>query len=264
MTVQKIYPHGHDPREQDRLDLQSEIHDRPGLAALLTSAQTVLDLGCGIGSNLALLKSANPDIAYLGTDISEDAVARARALFPDEDFRVMDATDLKIGADEVDVVFCNLVLWATGDLSQDVVKEAYRVMKAGGAFYSFEPDGKTLTFYPKKFAIQEIIGKWERKMISLGLDPFVGRKINAYLQRAGFSDIQTTLYPKISVGANEVQYRNAAKNLAGVYLGPGPEFFDLSDDDALWRTAHEQFTGVRPEDLILESYYVNIARKQNH
>lgn len=261
MAIEKLYPHGHDPKEQDRLDLQAKIHDRPHLTEHLAKARRVLDLGCGTGSNYELLKEANPDIHYVGVDISADAVAKAKTLFPGEDFRAMDATALTFDDGAFDFVFCNLVLWATGELSEKVCKEAHRVLTADGVFYSFEPDGKTLTFYPKKFAIQEILGKWERKMISLGLDPFVGRKVNSYLQYAGFSKIETNLYPKISIGSDKARYHNAAKNLAGVYLGPGPEFFDLSADDALWQNAQTQFETIQADDLILESYYVNIAVK---
>ncbi|MEO0500544.1 MAG: class I SAM-dependent methyltransferase [Pseudomonadota bacterium] len=257
----KLYPHGHDPDEQDRLELQSRIHDRPRLTALAAKSKRVLDLGCGIGSNLGLIRQGNADIEYVGTDISESAIERAREAHPGETFEVMDATDLAFPDGAFDLVFCNLVLWAAGPLSADICKEVNRILSPDGAFYSFEPDGKTLTFHPKKFAIDEIIGKWERKMISLGLDPFVGRKVNGYLQAAGFIDIETVLYPKISVGTDPDRYETAAKNLSGVYLGPGARFFDLDEDDVLWRQANEQFAMRRPEDLILESYYVNVAIK---
>ncbi|MEL7240064.1 MAG: hypothetical protein AAGK78_14500, partial [Planctomycetota bacterium] len=122
-------------------------------------------------------------------------------------------------------------------------------------------EGKTLTFYPDKPAIAEVIARWEVAMHARGPDPFVGRKINAAMQDAGLTDPETFLYLKVSVGTNPEQYKAAAENLSGVYLGPGPGFVHLDASDDLWKQARREFVRCEPCDLILESYYVNIGTK---
>ena len=52
----------------------------------------VLEVGCGKGTVAQFLKRANNQV--IGIDISETAIAKARASFPDIDFRCMDALDI--------------------------------------------------------------------------------------------------------------------------------------------------------------------------
>jgi SAM-dependent methyltransferase len=52
--------------------------------------RTALDLGCGLGSQAAALTALG--LKATGTDISAAAVARAKALYPETDFIVDDAT----------------------------------------------------------------------------------------------------------------------------------------------------------------------------
>ncbi|MEM8875061.1 MAG: class I SAM-dependent methyltransferase [Planctomycetota bacterium] len=261
-NVEDLYPLGHPEAEQGRLDLQSRIHDRPGLREVLAGRRAVLDLGCGIGSNVPLLRSIEPGIDYTGIDFGDQAIADAKAKFPGERFEVMDATAMSLADESFDFVFANLVFWAIGRDFRAAVAEAYRVLKPGGVLYSFEPDGKTLTFYPPKPAIESAIALWETAMQRQGPDPFVGRKVNNAAQEAGFGKIDTFLYPKISVGTDPDGYRAAAKNLSGVYLGPGAKFLGLDDNDPKWMDAQAQFAQCEPGDLILESYYVNLATRQ--
>lgn len=254
-----IYPLGHPDDEQDRLNLQAHIHERPGLKEALAGRQEVLDLGCGVGSNLPLLEALNPAIGYVGTDLSEAAVDEARQRFPQARFEPMDATRLDFPDACFDFVFINLVLWAIGKNFTAALSEVHRVLKPGGACYCFEPDGKTLTFYPEKPAIEAVINRWESAMQASGPDPFMGRKVNSGLQTAGFNDIDTFLYSKVSVGSDPVRYKAATKNTSGVYLGPGARFVGLAEDDKIWIQAHQDFKQCNPDDLMLESYYVNIA-----
>src|SRR5580658_2816996 len=87
------YPLGHEAEEKRRLDRQAESLRDPLLERLAASAESCLEIGCGTGSNLGLLRSANPGLWYAGIDPAPQAIAAAKARFggdPSSSFHVMD------------------------------------------------------------------------------------------------------------------------------------------------------------------------------
>jgi len=73
----------------------------PGFGALIEAvkdcadATSVLEVGCGVATNLDLLKQhPGVNISYSGCDYSEEMIVRARKRHPGVDFRVEDATQL--------------------------------------------------------------------------------------------------------------------------------------------------------------------------
>lgn len=63
---------------------------------------TVLDVGCGAGRTTKPLAEMGFDV--VGIDLSEEMIRAARAIFPELDFRVSDATALEYPSDEFDYV----------------------------------------------------------------------------------------------------------------------------------------------------------------
>ena len=63
------------------------------------SGRSVLDVGCGCGDLSALLKKTAADADYLGVDILEKMIERARTSYPDADFRCADIFSAEFNAE---------------------------------------------------------------------------------------------------------------------------------------------------------------------
>jgi ubiquinone/menaquinone biosynthesis C-methylase UbiE len=179
------------------------------------------------------------------------------------DVRAMDVTKLTFSENSFDLVISNLVLWAVGPKSSEVCKEVHRVLKPKGVFYSFEPDDQTLIFYPDKPAITKLMDLWDQKLCTSGTDPFIGRKVHECLLVSGFKDIETKVFSKVSTGVHSEKYKATSQNLKNLYMDASAEKLGLRSEKTLWKEAEVQFDSFGPNDLILESYFVNLAIKSN-
>jgi len=91
----------------------------------------VLDLGCGNGRLLALFEGKK--VEYLGVDFSERLIEQARQSWPDKQFEVMDALNLRLPDNSFDVVLCVSVLNHIPRDKQDLfMSNVRRVLKPEG------------------------------------------------------------------------------------------------------------------------------------
>ena len=89
-------------RTQPAVDLAKRIAaDQP---------KNILDIGCGPGNSTAVLKERFPGAGILGVDNSENMIDKAKASYPDLDFRICDVTCELDKLDTYDVVFSNACL----------------------------------------------------------------------------------------------------------------------------------------------------------
>jgi SAM-dependent methyltransferase len=97
----------------------------------------VLDLGCGPGELVPYLGA----VRYVGVDVSDAYVARAREAFGDRaEFRVGDATHLDGDLRDFDVVLAFGVIHHLDDDSAVRLLEAARAaLRAGGRFVAVDP-----------------------------------------------------------------------------------------------------------------------------
>jgi len=103
----------------------------------------VLDIGCGVGASVRYLP---PGVRYVGIDISESYIARARSDYADRgDFFCVDAGSVQAETlGQFDLAFSFGVLH---HLSDDVVARVLelvrRVVRPGGRFVTIDPCYKT-------------------------------------------------------------------------------------------------------------------------
>jgi SAM-dependent methyltransferase len=102
-------------------------------ALLLSEArpgERVLDLGCGAGRFVAALRDAGAD--PVGVEIAESALARASAVVPGADLRLLEPDgSIPLEHGSVDLVWCSEVLEHVAD-GGHLLQEARRVLRPGG------------------------------------------------------------------------------------------------------------------------------------
>lgn len=95
----------------------------------------VLDVGCGTGRTTAYIRDNKCNV--IGIDLAEPLIVRARKLYPDIEFAVMDASNLTYADNTFDTVFFSfngIDNFSSLDERHGAIKELMRVLKPGGFF----------------------------------------------------------------------------------------------------------------------------------
>jgi len=98
----------------------------------LAKGQDVLDIGCGNGRLLAMVKEFEPN--YLGIDNSDKLIEQAQKNWPKYDFEVMDILDLAKLNKKFDIVLLVATLHhiPSTKLRLKALQNVYSVLKPGG------------------------------------------------------------------------------------------------------------------------------------
>lgn len=119
----------------------------------------VVDIGCGIGRDVKFL--TNQGIHTIGIDLSLGMLKKAKAVFPQGRFLLMDMRDLGFPTRTFDGIWaCASVFHIPKHLIKMVLQELYRVLKKGGVLFLgmqesedgswFEPEGRFFAYYDKE------------------------------------------------------------------------------------------------------------------
>lgn len=110
------------------------------LLKIFKGSEIILDMGCGEGTRLAtLLKNSNGKKKILGIDASEIAIKLAGRNYPEIDFMVHNLENLPFKAGEFDLLYSAYVFEHL-TAPENVVKEAYRVLKPEGRLVIIAPN----------------------------------------------------------------------------------------------------------------------------
>ncbi|MGB3714138.1 MAG: class I SAM-dependent methyltransferase [Candidatus Promineifilaceae bacterium] len=143
--------------------------------------QNILDLGAGYGSVSGELRRRS-----LGRVIALDHSWKSlREIHEEKEvFRIVgNAAQLPHAGSSFDLVFCQVgLLWMKP--IQKIVREIWRVLRAGGIFLSIEPDYFSMIEYPEEIATRDI---WINALTRAGGDPEVGRILPSILEFVGFT-----------------------------------------------------------------------------
>lgn len=156
-------------------------------------AARVLDVGCGTGELAPPLLRLFPDATYLGVDLVEPHLERARArcreLGDRARFQRDDAMRLSFADAQFDLTVSRHVLQALPD-AFTALREMVRVLKPGGRLHLLAEDYGMLWCHPTEL---DSDGFWQRIPNrygpAVGCDLHVGRKMFTYLTDLGLQDI---------------------------------------------------------------------------
>lgn len=131
------------PGSTSRLTIvdHTETYGRHVLAARLPSIRpaVALDLGCGLGGDLGLVRAAHPDCALHGVDFGPHNAERLAAAGITLHVRDIERETLPFADGTVDLVIANQVIEHTKEIFW-IFHEVFRVLKPGGRFYLGVPN----------------------------------------------------------------------------------------------------------------------------
>jgi ubiquinone/menaquinone biosynthesis C-methylase UbiE len=134
----------------------------------------VLEIGCGNGYGAYLINQHTPH-SYVGLDVMEEQITKARERYPQFTFLVQDATDLRQFADaSKDVVIIFGVLHHIPEWRK-VIDEVQRVLTPNGSFFVEEPRGTDLKLFDFFF-------RWGHPDSDFGVN-----RMEEYLKSHGFN-----------------------------------------------------------------------------
>ena len=96
----------------------------------------ILVIGCGSKNDMGII---NKNCNGIGIDISKTAIERSKKMYPQFDYYVMNALDLKFEDNSFDAIVCSEVIEHVED-EKKLLEEIKRVLKAEGTFVITTPN----------------------------------------------------------------------------------------------------------------------------
>lgn len=195
------YVHGYSDREARRLRDQAST-----LAELLhhdtryPAGSRVLEIGCGVGAQTAILAARNPTSRFLAIDRSQESIARARTALARAGVRNVacvhaDLYGLQAEPQSFDHVAICFVLEHLAS-PVEALRRAHRLLRPGGSLVVVEGDHGSVVFHPEGAAARAAIAAQVRLQRQDGGNALIGRELYALLREAGYVDVQVS--PRIA------------------------------------------------------------------
>jgi SAM-dependent methyltransferase len=191
------YIHTFTPEEQQRLVDQALFLEQYHHNHLdFKDAQTILEVGCGVGAQISVLLRRWPKAKLIGVEPSPAQIERAKVLLasPIAQGRVTlhqaPGDHLPLSDNSVDAA---CVFWVFEHVPDAVpiLREILRVLKPGGVLYTTEVFDQALHIYPPCPATQMYFAAFMRLQSEFGGDPNIGVRMPGLLAEAGFQTIST-------------------------------------------------------------------------
>ena len=139
------------------------------LASLARDETSVLDIACGTGVLLSLIRARTTSTRLAGVDLCESELRLAQARLPEAQLSLARAQALPVADGSLDLVLCHMALMLMDDPEQ-ALAEARRVLRRGGTFSAVTnrptaPDGIA------KAILAAVRSRWDRSDTALHPPP---------------------------------------------------------------------------------------------
>jgi SAM-dependent methyltransferase len=184
------YIHGEtDPHETARLEHMAAFSAHFILRDFdLRPGQHVLDLASGVGAMTEQLANCYPGIRLFGVDIQMQSLRLAQANHPIAAYAQVDGACLPFSDKTFDFVHCSWLLEHVHS-PLTILREVYRVLKAGGQCQFTEVDNSSFRTIPEYSEVAAVMSALCSIQVDGGADPCIGRRLGQLLQEVGFSNV---------------------------------------------------------------------------
>jgi protein-L-isoaspartate O-methyltransferase len=195
--MEKEYVHGYTDRESERL-----VDQATTLAGMLHHDTAyppgcrVLEAGCGVGAQTAILAGNSPGARFVSVDLSADSVRAARGSvagkgFTNVDFLRCDILRLPFREESFDHVFLCFVLEHLADPG-GALRRLRGVLKPGGSITVIEGDHGSAYFHPDSELARRTIRCLVDLQAAAGGNALIGRQLHPLLKGAGFDGVSVS------------------------------------------------------------------------
>lgn len=197
------YLHGYSKKEQFRLYKQAKFLEPFIYSDVdLKGVKNLIEVGCGVGAQTAILLKRFPHLHITGVDASDRQLRQAgqylkKAIRRNRvELLKQNALNLKVPAGFYDGAFLCWFLEHVPD-SLKVLKQVKKVLKPGGTIHCCEVQNSSFFVDPYSPAILKYWFQFNDEQWMMKGDPFVGAKLGNLLKSAGFKKIQITVKPML-------------------------------------------------------------------
>lgn len=196
------------------------VRPRPG--------ERCVDLGCGTGAFTRRLRGLGLELS--GMDVSPASIDRAnRDAEPGETYRVADIRNTTLAPASMDIVVYSGVLHHTYQEITPVLAEGYRILRAGGRLFAFDPSVHS----PSMFLYRDPRSPLSTQKGKTANEHLLHRdRLREHLGGAGFADVDVR-------GVSGITYRYIEGALASRLL----PLYNLYEE-ALRRSPLERWFGT--------------------
>lgn len=188
------YVHGYSERESSRLsDQAGTLAELLHRDTLFADGGRVLEAGCGIGAQTAIVAPKNPRCRFTSIDISVDSIDKARATLAaraisNVTLQQADIFSLPFEAASFDHVFVCFVLEHLPH-PQEALARLLEVLKPGGTLTVIEGDHGSWFCQPPSDHASHTVRCLIEAQAHLGGDALIGRRLFPLLIEAGLGDV---------------------------------------------------------------------------
>jgi SAM-dependent methyltransferase len=195
--MSEAYVHGYHSREHQRLqDQAGTLVDLLHSDTAYPCGSTVLEVGCGVGSQTITLAQRSPDARFISIDVSEDSIDEAKrktgeAGITNVEFRQTDIFELPFKTASFDHVFVCFVLEHLSRPAEalGILKQ---LLRPGGTITVIEGDHGSAYFYPDSAAAHAAIQCLIELQREVGGNALIGRQLYPLMVEVGFNGVRVS------------------------------------------------------------------------
>jgi ubiquinone/menaquinone biosynthesis C-methylase UbiE len=199
-ATDKPYLHGFSTQEALRLRHQAEFAEQQVYKNIdLSNVEHLLEVGCGVGAQTAILLRRFPRLKITGIDRNDSQIASAidylnslqhfQGRF---ELHSGDANNLEVEPGKHDGAFLCWVLEHVDNPAQ-ILSEVRRVLRPGSLLYVTEVMNHTFFLDPYSPSVWKYWQAFNDFQYDCAGDPFIGAKLGNLLLQSGYTNVKTNI-----------------------------------------------------------------------